>query len=191
MRHRKSSQRLSRPIGSRRATLRNLVINLLRHQRIKTTVRKARLTQSWLEHLISLGKQNSLQSRRGAYKILDDRIAVNELFSRIIPLFKNRTSGFSRIIRYSRRHGDGAELVFLELTEKVPQVKPREKSKEKLIKDTGVVSERPEKPKPEIKPEQKLRPSIEKAKPLKKLKSKPRKFLGGLRRLFKKERDSL
>ena len=188
MRHRKSSQRLCRPIGPRRATLRNLVIGLLRHQRIKTTIRKAKLTQSWLGHLISLGKQNSLQSRRSAYKILDDRIAVNELFSRIAPLFENRTSGFSRIIRYSRRHGDGAELVFLELTEKVPQVKPREKSKEKL-KDTGAVSEKPEKPKPEIKPERKSRPFIEKAKPLKKI--KPKKFLGGLRRLFKKERDSL
>lgn len=173
MRHRKFSQRLSRPMGQRRALLRNLVINLLKYQKIKTTKAKARFIRSSLERLISLAKKGSLQSRRQAYRILDDRTAVNELFSRIAPLFKERSSGFSRIIRASYRRGDGAELVFLELTEKVPEVKPA----------------KPAKVKPEIKPEEKAKPPREKPRPPKEL--KPKKFLGGLRRLFKKERDAL
>ncbi|MBU3933040.1 MAG: 50S ribosomal protein L17 [Candidatus Omnitrophica bacterium] len=173
MRHRKFSQRLSRPMGQRRALLRNMVINLLKYQKIKTTKAKARFVRSSLERLISLAKKDGLQSRRQAYRILDDRTAVNELFSRITPLFKNKNSGFSRIIRASYRRGDGAELVFLELTEKAPEVKPA----------------KPAKVKPEIKPEEKAKPPREKPRPPKEL--KPKKFLGGLRKLFKKERDSL
>lgn len=193
MRHQKRSQRLSRTLGHRRATLRNLVISLLKHQRIKTTKVKAQLAQRLAERLISLGKVNSLQSRRHAFRILNDRTAVSKLFSQVAQLFKTKTSGFSRIIRYSHRHGDGAELVFLELTEKIPKVKPAkakgekpklgakapEKAKEKEL----------EKPKPEIKPKEKPKLPQEKKKFIKKI--KPKKFLGGLRRLFKKERDSL
>ncbi len=185
MRHRKFSQRLSRPLGHRRATLRNLAIALLKYQRIKTTRAKAKGLQSSLEHLISLGKQNTLKSRRRALTILNDRATVGELFSRIAPLFKNRSSGFSRIIRLSAaRHGDGAEMVLLELTEKLPKQKPTKDKKEKPAQKP-TPSEKVE----ETKPEEKPRFPREKAKPTKKL--KPKKFLGGLRKLFKKERDSL
>ena len=115
MRHKKLSHRLSRPLGHRRATLRNLAISLLRHQGIKTTKAKARLTQKLVGRLISLAKQNSLQSRRQAFKILNDRTAVRELFSKIVALFKSKSSGFTRIIRLSNRLGDGAEMVQIEL----------------------------------------------------------------------------
>lgn len=185
MRHQKFSQRLSRPLGHRRATLRNLVISLLKYQRIKTTLAKAKFAQSLAERIISLGRQNTLQSRRHALRILNDKIAVGELFSRIAPLFKNRPSGFTRIIRLFSRRGDGAEMALLELTEKSPQVKPKEVKEGKPGKEPLPR----EKPKAEIKPVGKVRPPKEKLKPIKKL--KPRKFLGGLRRLFKKERDSL
>lgn len=178
MRHRKFSQRLSRPLGHRRATLRNLVIALLKYQRIKTTRAKAKRTQSLLERLIPLGNQNTLQSRRRAFSILNDRVAVGKLFSRIAPLFKNKSSGFSRIIRLSAaRHGDGAEMVLLELTERLPEPKPTKHKKEKPVQEP-IPSEKVEETKPK-----------EKQKPIKKL--KPKKFLGGLRKLFKKERDSL
>ncbi len=188
MRHQKLSQRLSRPMGHRRATLRNLVIALLKYQRIKTTKAKAKRAQSLLEQLISLARQNSMQSRRHAFKILDNRVAVAGLFSRIAPLFKNKSSGFSRIIRSSCRRGDGAELVFLELTEKPPKHKPKEAKKEKPAKEVAP-AEKIEKPKPEVRPQEKPRPPKERPKLTKML--KPKKFLGGLRKLFKKERDSL
>ncbi|NQS99446.1 MAG: 50S ribosomal protein L17 [Candidatus Omnitrophica bacterium] len=180
MRHRKRSKKLSRLAGHRQATLRNLVIALFRHQRIKTTKPKAQLAQSLAERLISLAKKDSLHSRRHAFSILNDRTTVGELFSTIAPLFKAKSSGFTRRIRYKQRDGDGAELVFLELTEKSSKVKPAkpEQGKKKL-----------EKPEPEEKPKEKPGPAQEKKKPKKEL--KPKKFLGGLRGLFKKERDSL
>lgn len=175
-------------MGARRATLRNLVISLLRYQSIKTTKVKAKLTQQLAERLISLGRQNTLQSRRHAFKILDDRITVAELFARIVPLFKDKTSGFTRIIRLSNRRGDGAEMVLLELTQKSPKVKPKEAKKGKPEKEP-VPSEKAERAKPQIVPEEKPKFPKEKLRPAKKL--KPKKFLGGLRKLFKKERDAL
>ena len=188
MRHQKFSQRLSRPAGHRQATVRNLVINLLRDQRIKTTKAKAKFAQSLLERVISLGRQNTLHSRRHAYKILNDRIAVNQLFSKIAPLFKDRSSGFSRIVHYYRRRGDGAQLVFLELSQKLPKQKPIKARPEKPVEGRPP-SEKAKKPEPEIKPEEKPKMPREKPRPAKKI--KPPKFLGGLRKLFKKERDSL
>lgn len=186
MRHKKFSQRLSRPAGHRQATLRNLIIGLLKYQRIKTTRAKAKFAQPLLERLISLGKQNNLRSRRKAYSILNNRTAVNGLFSQIAPLFKSKTSGFSRIIRYARRPGDGAELVLFELTEKIPKVKTAKPEKEKPLKKAPV--QKPEESKPEKASQKSVLPR-ERPKPTKKI--KPKKFLGGLRSLFKKERDSL
>jgi len=189
MRHRKFSQRLSRPQGARRAALRGLVISLLKYQKIKTTKAKAHLAQSLAERLITLGRKNTLAARRQAYRILDDRDTVRKLFSQLAPLFKERTSGFSRIIHYSRRRGDGTELVFLELTEKLSTVKPKEVKKGKPAQEPAP-SEKVERTKPrlsEAKPQEK--PKFPKERPAKEL--KPKKFLGGLRRLFKKERDSL
>lgn len=193
MRHQKRSQRLSRTLGHRRATLRNLVIGLINYQRIKTTKVKANLAQRLAERLISLGKKGSLQSRRQALKILNSRAAVHKLFSQIAPLFQTKTSGFSRIIRYVRRRGDGAELVFLELTEKIPKVKPAKEKKERprpeLAPAEKAKEAKPAEPKAEVKPKEKLALPQEQKRVTKQI--KPKKFLGGLRRLFKKERDSL
>lgn len=189
MRHRKFSQRLSRPLGHRRATLRNEVIALLKYQRIKTTRAKAKFAQSLAERLISLGKQNSLQSRRRALRILDDKTAVGKLFSQIAPLFKNKSSGFSRVIHLYSRRGDGAEMVFLELTQKLPKAKPKKVAKEEKPVKEPVLSEKTEVSKPEPEPQTKPGFPKERPKPAKKL--KPKKFFGGLRKLFKKERDAL
>ena len=183
MRHRKVSKRLERPLGQRRAMLRNLAIALLKYQRIKTTRIKAHVARSFFERLISVAKRDNLSARRQAFKILDNRAAVGELFSRITPLFKNRSSGFTRIVRLpAPRRGDGAEMVLLELTEKSPKVKPVSPKKEKP-------AAKPEEPKHKLIAEEKAQASKEKPRPAKEV--KPKKFLGGLRGLFKKGRDSL
>jgi large subunit ribosomal protein L17 len=187
MRHQKFSQRLSRPSGHRRSTLRNLTISLLKYQSIKTTKAKAKFAQQVAERLISLSKENSLTAHRAAYRILNNRSAVNELFAKIAPLFKNKTSGFTRIIHLSNRRGDGAQIVILELTQKLPRLKP--KAEKERLKKEKVSAKEQTKPKPEGPPEKKARLAQEKFPAPKKL--KPKKFLGGLRRLFKKERDSL
>ncbi|MFH1045936.1 MAG: 50S ribosomal protein L17 [Candidatus Omnitrophota bacterium] len=190
MRHRKFSQRLSRPLGARRATVRNLVRALLKYQRIKTTRAKAKFTQRVVERLITIGKEDSLHARRKAYQFLNDRDMVQHLFKKIVPLFKNRNSGFTRVIHLPiYRAGDGTSLVLLELTEQLPIVKPVHSKKEKAEKPVQGNKPEPEKTlKTEtIKEETKHPHKFEK--PFKK--EKPKKFLGGLRRLFKKERDSL
>lgn len=192
MRHRKLSRKLSRPMGHRRATLRNLAIALLKYQRIKTTCAKAKSVQPLVERLIRLGKQQGLNARRQAFKILGDKNAIKALFSQIAPLFKNRSSGFTRIINTSYRRGDAARMVFWELTQKpakkVPQGLKKEKAVEENPPSKEIQTEKTKKAKPEIKPTKAKLPK-EKLKPAKK--QKPKKFLGGLRRLFKKERDSL
>jgi large subunit ribosomal protein L17 len=189
MRHQKFSQRLSRPLGHRQAIVRNLAISLLRYQRIKTTKAKAKFVQPLVDHLIKLAKYDNLQSRRNAFRLLHDRDAVVKLFNIIAPSFKQKTSGFTRTIRYAHRQGDGAELVFLEFTEKTSKEGPERIKKKKGGPEKTTPSPRAEKPKSEIKPEELQKPPFQKAKPPKKI--KPKKFLGGLRKLFKRERDSL
>ncbi|MFC1631171.1 50S ribosomal protein L17 [Candidatus Omnitrophota bacterium] len=214
MRHQKRSKRLGRQRGHRVATLRNLVISLFKYQRIKTTKTKAQLARSFAERLITLGKKGTLHSRRQAQRLLVNKSAVRELFSQIVPLFKAKTSGFTRIIRYTNRSGDGAELVFLELTQRSTPAKPTKKAKPKSAKEATPAAEQQEPVKPaekprsdaapklaerakpakepqatKPKPKEKPGPPQKKSKPTKEL--KPKKFLGGLRKLFKKERDSL
>lgn len=188
MRHRKYNQRLSRPRAHYRAALRNLAMSLLKYQKIKTTKAKAKQTQPLVETLIGLGKRNNLQSRRRALSILQNKAAVNHLFSHICPLFRDKSSGFSRIVHYSHRQGDGAELVFIELTKKLPKAKPKEATKEK-VSTQKTPSEKAARPQAEPKVEEKTQPRKEKQRFPKQI--KPKKFLGNLRRLFKKERDSL
>lgn len=197
MRHRKKSKKLNRSVGEREALFRNLAISLLKYQQIKTTKTKARLTQQFVERLISLAKKNTLHSRRTALKLLPNKVAVSELFSKIAPLFEKKQSGFTRVIQYTSRFGDGAQLALLELTEKTPLVKPTEKEKA-AVKTTAAAPKKakvkekaaPEKTQEEIKPKEKTIAPPFKHKPGSK-QEKPKKFISGLRKLFKKERDSL
>jgi len=172
MRHRKKKNLLNRFTSWRKATVISLAKNLLLHQRIITTKAKAKATLPLVERLITLAKEGSLFSKRRAYQILGEHKLVSYLFNELAPLFKNRSSGFARIIAYKARRGDSAELVVFELTEK--KEKPKRIKKEK--------EETKEKPKPqEEKPEERP-PTVKKP---------TRKFLGGIKGIFKKERDAL
>lgn len=175
MRHRKIHSRINRSRSWRRATLISMSKNLLIHQSIRTTKVKAKATKRVVERLISLGKKNDLPSRRRAFSVLQDHKLVQLLFLDIAPRFNNRNGGFCRIIPFGFRRGDSANLVILELTEK--------KEKKKKPTKKGQVQPKPEEeaPKPPVKP--KFRPPSTK-KPM-------RKFLGGIRKIFKKERDAL
>ncbi len=175
MRHNTETKTLGRSSSYRRATIRSIVKAVLKYQRIKTTKTRARLAQQKLEHLISLGKEGSLHSKRLAYKFLGEHLLVKHLFDGITALFKDKTSGFSRIIYLNQRRGDNSQMVILELTEK------EKKEKHKKQKELKKTKEKPTKE--ETKPQEQVKP-VPKEKPTK-------KFLGGLRTFFKKERDSL
>ncbi|MDD4899518.1 MAG: 50S ribosomal protein L17 [Candidatus Omnitrophica bacterium] len=192
MRHAKAGLQFNRFTSWRAATLKSLARSILVYQSIKTTKVRAKAVKPLVEKLISLAKENSLAAKRQANRILNDHQLVSLLFNEIGPRFANRASGFTRILDIGKRRGDNAEIVILELTEikkKEPKkIKKEEKSKEEPVSGQPHEHEHPhaekEKPAPhKHAPEEKEKPGSEK-KP-------PKKFLGGIRGIFKKERDSL
>jgi len=122
MRHGLSGNRLSRNRSLRKATLRDMAKAIFLQERICTTRAKAKEARKMIEKLITLGKKDTLAARRRAFAILCDHKEVSQLFSTIAPRFKSRTGGYTRIIPYSQRAGDNAELAFLELTEKSREI---------------------------------------------------------------------
>jgi len=115
MRHLKSGSKLGRNPAHRRATLRNLVTNLLEHGRITTTLTRAKATRPVAEKIITLGKRDTLQSRRQAAAYLQTPHVTQKLFSEIAPKFADRAGGYTRIIPGGLRVGDGAKVAILEL----------------------------------------------------------------------------
>ena len=138
MRHLKSGFKLGRNPAHRRATLRNLVTNLIVSERIKTTVRRAKAAQPLADRMITLGKRDSLHARRQAAAFLQTPDATKKLFSDLAPRFADRPGGYTRVVRAGWRIGDGAELAILEFIgselkkkEKKKTEKPEEAAQEK------------------------------------------------------------
>jgi len=209
MRHRKRRSRLSMMTARRDATMRNMVKALFKYQRIETTLARAKEARRLAEPLITLSKTDNVTARRRAYDILTDRDLVMKLFKEISPLFKDRTSGFTRIIPAGFRRGDGAQMAFLELTEKkfvekLPK-KKREKAKAEELKAKAeaakpgaAVEEKPKEAKkeePKIKTISKGKPTFEEEKATEKAKQEKmkvadkRSFMKNLRGLFRKRGD--
>lgn len=132
MRHLKSGSKLGRNPSHRRATLRNLVTNLLDHGRITTTLTRAKAARPVAEKIITLGKRDTLQSRRQAAAYLMTPSVTQKLFSEIAPKFTDRQGGYTRIIHAGVRVGDGARVAILELVSH--EFKKKEK-KEKAKKE--------------------------------------------------------
>ncbi|MEW6101355.1 MAG: 50S ribosomal protein L17 [Candidatus Omnitrophota bacterium] len=186
MRHSKKRLQLNRFTSWHDATLKSLARNVLLRQSIKTTLKKAKASKPLIDRLITLGKEDTLFARRQAFQTLGDHRLVSLLFKEIAPRFANRNSGFTRIMGFGYRRGDGSAMAILELTEiKKKEVKKPKKEKEAKTHEEERVQgeEKPSAQKPEAQVAVKEKPPITK-KPTK-------KFLGGLRKIFKKERDSL
>ncbi|MBI4715277.1 MAG: 50S ribosomal protein L17 [Nitrospirae bacterium] len=137
MRHRKAGRQLGRDSKHRRSLYRNLVTSFLEHERVETTVPKAKEVKSIAEKMITLGKEGGLHARRRAMAYIKSEDVVSRLFDVISPRFLDRSGGYSRLIRTRRRLGDAAEMAVLELvgSEKKAAgktaVKAGEKQKEK------------------------------------------------------------
>ena len=132
MRHLNSGAKLGRQPAHRRATLRNLVTNVIERERITTTLRRAKATRPLVEQMITLGKRDSLHTRRQAAAFLMTPAATQKLFRDIAPRFADRSGGYTRIIHAGFRIGDGADLAILELLgSKLKKKKKKEKEKGK------------------------------------------------------------
>lgn len=127
MRHLKAGRKLGRNASHRRALMRNLARALFEHERIITTVEKAKEARRFVEKLITLAKRGDLHARRLALARLPDRHIIAKLFAEIAPRFHDRPGGYTRIIkRHERRLGDGGRTAFLELLrEGEVRVRPR------------------------------------------------------------------
>ena len=115
MRHRVHGRKLGRPTPHRRALLRNLCTSLFEHERITTTVEKAKELRPVAEKLITLGKDGGLHSRRQAAAQLLNAAVVKKLFDIIANRFADRNGGYTRIVKLGYRQGDGADLAVIEL----------------------------------------------------------------------------
>ena len=121
MRHRVSFRKLSRTHEHRRALLRNLVTSLFIHERIETTVAKAKEARRVAERMITFAKRGDLSARRHVDSYLFDEDATKKLFDTIAPWYKERAGGYTRIIRKGRRLGDAGEIAVFELVKSEAQ----------------------------------------------------------------------
>ena len=132
MRHLKAGSKLGRNPAHRRATLRNLVTNVIERERITTTVTRAKAARRLVDQMITLGKRDSLHARRQAAAYLMTPGATQKLFSDIAPRFADRAGGYTRIIHAGWRIGDGARLAILELVGyKLKKKEKKERRREK------------------------------------------------------------
>jgi large subunit ribosomal protein L17 len=119
MRHRKRTVKLGRTSAHRNELLANLVCALIDNKRIKTTLPKARAARGLAEKMVTLGKRNTLATRRHAISALKQVDSVKELFDNVAPVFAERTGGYTRIIKLGRRISDSSEMVLLEWVDAV------------------------------------------------------------------------
>lgn len=116
MRHRCNVDKLGKPADQRKALLRALTTELLRHGRIKTTKTRAKAVRSEAEGIITLAKEGSLAARRRVMGYLYDKQLVHALFQEAGDRYGERAGGYTRILRTIRRRGDNAEMAIIELT---------------------------------------------------------------------------
>ena len=108
-------RKLGRTTGQRRALMRHLTTALIRHGRIETTEQKAKELRSTAEKMITLGKRGDLAARRQAMAYMLDETVVKNLFDEVAPKYKNRSGGYTRIIKGAPRRGDAAMMCYIEL----------------------------------------------------------------------------
>lgn len=198
MRHLRRRRKLSLVTEHRKALLRSLIIGLVEHNRIRTTYARAKEASRLADRMVTIAKGGNLHARRELIRKLDSRPTAKKLVDDIAPLFKDVAGGYTRVMRYDFRPGDGAQMAFLEFTrvKEVPETGPKKEKGKKKAKKAGPEDKaaEPEKPKkqkkakaPAVKEEKAPESVPEKeAKPEAGLKEEPKKggFLGNLRKFL-------
>src|ERR1700719_2264091 len=158
MRHQKKTIKLGRKAEHRKALLANQVCSLIEHQRIKTTLAKAKAVRPLAEKMVTLGKNGSIHARRTAFSALRHKDAVKKLFDEIAPRSTERNGGYTRIVRLGQRKSDSASMAFIEWVDAavVVEEKPAEEKKAK--------AKEPESKREEPKAKDKEAPAAEEAK---------------------------
>src|SRR2546421_11625562 len=134
MRHQKKTLKLGRTAEHRKALLANQVCSLIEHQRIKTTLAKAKAVRPLAEKMVTLGKNGSLHARRTALAVLRQKDAVKKLFDNIAPRSAARNGGYTRIVKLGQRKSDSAPIAFLEWVDAAAASEEKPKKAEKAAK---------------------------------------------------------
>jgi large subunit ribosomal protein L17 len=113
MRHGISGRKFNRTSAHRQALLRNLAISLITHEKIHTTLAKAKDLRPYVERLVTRGRDNSLQTRRLLLSRLGNEAAVNKLLTDLSPRFKDRNGGYTRVLKAGFRAGDNAPAALI------------------------------------------------------------------------------
>ncbi|MFZ2448382.1 MAG: 50S ribosomal protein L17 [Syntrophobacteraceae bacterium] len=146
MRHGVSGRKLNRTTSHRLAMFRNMVTSLLDHERIYTTVPKAKEMRRWAEWMITLGKRGDLHARRQALAVVREKSVVYKVFEELALRYQNRAGGYTRIVKVGFRRGDAAPMCLLEL---ISDGAGREKSKKKGAKKVAKAAKAQPAPKPQ------------------------------------------
>ena len=155
MRHGMVNRKLGRTSSHRNAMFRNQLASLIEHERIVTTLPKAKELRPLIEKLITLGKKDSVHARRQAARIVADDTLVSKLFGTLGPRFSERPGGYTRIVKLGARRGDAAEMAILEFvgyelptaasTPAAPAKGGAKKKAEKPAAEEGEAEEKPAK----------------------------------------------
>ena len=188
MRHRVQGRRLSRTLSHRKAMFANMASSLIIHDRIETTLPKAKEIRRLADKMVTLGKKGTVAARRRAIQLIRNKKAVSKAFAELAVRFEGRSGGYTRIMKLGNRHGDSAPMAIIEYIPSEGQAHaPKEKkakakkAPEKKAKPAGESKKEEKKAKPAKKA------AAKKAKPAKAAKAKaPAKKKSG-RKVTKKD----
>jgi len=153
MRHQKKTIKLGRTAEHRKALLANQVCSLIEHQRIKTTLAKAKAVRPLAERMVTLGKNGSIHARRTALAALRQKNAVKKLFDDIAPRSAERNGGYTRIVKLGQRKSDSAKMAFIEwvdMAEVVEEKPAEEKKTKKKVAEPKPTRTEPEREEPKL-----------------------------------------
>jgi large subunit ribosomal protein L17 len=181
MRHQKKTVKLGRTAEHRKALLANQVCSLIQHQRIKTTLAKAKAVRPLAERMVTLGKKGSIHARRTALATLRQKKAVKKLFDDIAPRSAERNGGYTRIVKLGQRKSDSAPMAFIEwvdMAELVEKKAAEEKKAKRKDAESKAKKAEPEAAPKEEAPVAKEEKSPEAPTPAEEPKPKKRRWFG-------------
>ena len=123
MRHHNGHRKLNRTSSHRKAMFANMAASLIVHEQINTTLPKAKELRRYADKMISLGKRGTLHARRQAFAFLRDEDVVSKLFSALSERYKDRSGGYTRVMKAGFRYGDNAPMAIIELVDRDPDAK--------------------------------------------------------------------
>ncbi len=130
MRHGMGKRKLNRTSAHRKAMFANMAVALIKHEQIKTTLPKAKDLRGVVERLITLGKRGDLHARRQALSVLRDTKITAKLFDELATRYKDRSGGYTRVLKAGFRYGDMAPMGVIELVDRNPEAKGQDSGPE-------------------------------------------------------------